>query len=77
MDLETALFRIGARRAAKLEAQGLDSPGNDAIKELKKITLSSSSVASSNPSANQLRKPFPVPAQPPEQQNQRSDHGGS
>ena len=36
MDLSTAIFRIAARRAAKLEADGLRPLEADALEELKK-----------------------------------------
>ena len=52
MDLETAVFRIAARQAAKLEAQGLRVPLEpDALKNSRKITRNSSSVALSKPPA--------------------------
>ena len=71
MDLETAVFRIAARQAAKLEAQGIRVPLEpDALKELKKDHAEFFVSGSIKAASNQLSKPFPVRA------NDRSRQSG-
>ena len=61
MDLATAVFRIAARRAAKLEADGLRVPlEDDALEKLKKDHPEFFVAGSVQTASNQLGKPFPV-----------------
>ena len=61
MDLETAVFRIAARQAAKLEADGLRVPLEpDALKELKKDHPEFFVSGTVQATGHQLAKPFPI-----------------
>ena len=61
MDLETAVFRIAARQAAKLEADGLGVPLEpDALKELKKDHPEFFVSGTVQATGHKLAKPFPV-----------------
>ena len=63
MDLETAVFRIAARQAAKLEANGSWVPLEpDALKELKENHPEFFVSGTVQAASNQLGKPFPVRA---------------
>ena len=61
MDLETAVFRIAARQAAKLEAQGIRVPLEpDALKKLKEEHPQLFVTGTVKAASNQLSKPYPV-----------------
>ena len=61
MDLETAVFRIAARQAAKLETDGLGIPLEpNALKELKEHCPEFFVTGTVKATSNQLSKPFPV-----------------
>ena len=63
MDLETVVFRLAARQAAKLEAQGLRVPLKpDALKELKANHAEFFVSGAIQATGHQLGKPFPVRA---------------
>ena len=61
MDLETAVFRIAARQAAKLEREGVRIPlEHDALEKLKKDHSEFFVSGTVQTTGHQLAKPFPI-----------------